>query len=349
MILNNLNETELRELMTTIGEKPFRGSQIFEYINRHYEYDIEDYELLPKKLRTKIDEQFHIGKLEILEYLSSELDSTKKLLYKLEDGNIIEGVLLEYKHGFSLCVSTQVGCRMGCVFCASTKGGLVRSLEPYEIASQVYLTEKEFDITISNIILMGSGEPFDNYESTMKALSLLHSEKGKNMSYRNMTISTCGIVDGINRLQEENKPINLAISIHSFDDIERSKILPINRKYNISEVLESARDYADSTGRRVTFEYTVIDGVNNRNSDIELIKNSIKGINSNVNLIALNPIKEYDSKRVTDKSLYRFKNDLERQNVNATIRRELGSDISASCGQLRREFLATKEGCTDEV
>ena len=343
MILNNLTESELRELLPTIGEQAYRGSQIFQYIHRQNKNEIEEFVALPKSLRAKLESELVLGKMSILKSLQSQLDSTIKLLYQLEDGNIIEGVLLEYKHGYSLCISTQVGCRMGCVFCASTKGGLVRNLEPYEIASQLYLTEREFDISISNIILMGSGEPLDNYDNTIRALRLLHAESGKNLSYRSMTLSTCGIVKGIDTLRMEDIPINLAISIHSFDDEKRSEILPINKKYSVAEVVDAARRYVETTGRRVTFEYTVIQGSNDRDVDIDLIYKYTKGIESNINLIALNPIKEYDKTRVSDKSLNEFKRKLEKRNLNATIRRELGSDISASCGQLRREFLNDKE------
>ncbi|MFB0971767.1 MAG: 23S rRNA (adenine(2503)-C(2))-methyltransferase RlmN, partial [Neofamilia sp.] len=259
---------------------------------------------------------------------------------------IIEGVLMEYYHGNTLCISTQVGCRMGCSFCASTKNGLARNLDSSEIVTQVYAVEKHFDTIIKNIVLMGSGEPFDNYENVIKALKILNNEKGRNISMRNMTISTCGIADKIIEFANTQIPATLAISIHSFNDEIRGKIMPVNKKYNVQSLMDAIREYGAITNNRISFEYTVIPGENDRDEDVELIKKNLSGLNYIVNLIALNPINEYNKVNSKDAAMH-FKNKLEKNNINVTLRRELGSDISASCGQLKIHYL--EEGGLDEV
>lgn len=337
--LNSLTLEETKKFMLEIGEKGYRGEQLFSSFNRSKLIDLEEMNLLPKKLRDKLDERAYVNKISILEKFTSKLDDTKKYLYRLEDGNIIESVLMIHAHGKSVCISTQVGCRMGCEFCASTKEGRIRDLSSSEMLNQIYLIEKDIDEDIDNIVLMGSGEPLDNYEETLKFLKIIHDPKGHNTSYRNITLSTCGIVPKIYELADENLPITLSISLHSPFDEERAKMMPIAKKYSVEEILKASKYYEETNNRRITFEYTLIEGVNDRTEDINELGRLLRDINAHVNLIPLNPIKEYDKERPETSSIERFRNRLEKKYINATIRKEKGSDISASCGQLRRDYL----------
>ncbi len=338
--LNSLNLDEAREFMLSIDEKKFRGEQLFSYLHKNKGNEIEGLTTFSKDLRKKLADYGYINKLEILKRFNSEIDDTKKYLFLLEDKNIIEGVLMKYPHGYSLCISTQVGCRMGCSFCASTKdGGLVRSLSPAEILSQVYLVEEDQNIEISNIVLMGSGEPLDNYSNVIKFLKIINHEKGKNLSYRNITLSTCGIVPMIDKLAEENIPITLSISLHSPFDKYRSDIMPISKKYNIAELIDSCRRYERKTRRRITFEYTLIENINDRPEDVDELSKILRGLNCHINIIPLNPIKEYKEDRPSSRNVYLFKESLNKAGLNATVRTEKGRDIDASCGQLRRDYL----------
>ena len=344
--INNLTYEELEEYVTSFGLQRFRADQIFRAIHKNGIDNIDEILQIPKDDRKKLIEKSDIRKINILKTFKSKMDNTKKLLYLLDDNNIIEGVLMEYYHGNTLCISTQVGCRMGCSFCASTKNGLARNLDSSEIVAQVYAVEKHFDTTIKNIVLMGSGEPFDNYENVINALKILNSEKGRNISMRNMTISTCGMAEKIIEFADTQIPATLAISIHSFNDEIRGKIMPINKKYNVQSLMDAVREYGAITNNRISFEYTVIPGENDRDEDVELIKKNLSGLNYIVNLIALNPINEYNKVNSKDAAMH-FKNKLEKNNINVTLRRELGSDISASCGQLKIHYL--EEGGLDEV
>lgn len=337
--LNSMTLKELREYMVSLGEKAFRGEQLFTYFNRNKGLDLKDIKVLPENLRSKLEVKAKVNKVRILDRFDSEKDDTKKYLFLLEDNNIVEGVLMKYPHGMSVCISTQVGCKMGCSFCASTKEGLIRNLTPAEMLNQIYLMEKDMNIKISNIVLMGSGEPLDNYDSVLKFLNIIHDPKGHNISYRNITLSTCGVVPRIYDLAKEDLPITLSISLHSPFDEYRSEIMPISRAYKIKELIEACKFYEKTTNRRLTFEYTLIEGVNDRREDAEELTNLLKGLNSHVNLIPLNPIKEYNKARPELSSIERFQRELNKKNINATIRQEKGSDISASCGQLRRDYL----------
>lgn len=341
--LNSLTLEETKSFMTEIGEKGYRGEQLFSAFNKNKELDIEEISLLPKKLRNKLKEKGYARKISLLQKFTSKIDSTRKYLYLLEDGNIVESVLMVHAHGKSVCISTQVGCRMGCEFCASTKEGRIRDLTPSEMLNQIYLIEKDLDEDIDNIVLMGSGEPLDNYENTIAFLNIIHEPKGHNTSYRNITLSTCGIVPKIYDLANENLPITLSVSLHSPFDEERSKMMPIAKKYNLEELLKASKYYEETTNRRITFEYTLIEGVNDRTEDINKLSELLRGINAHVNLIPLNPIKEYDKERPQMSSVERFQNKLDKKYINATIRKEKGSDISASCGQLRRDYLEKNE------
>ncbi len=337
--LNGITLEESREYMVNIGEKGFRGEQLFTFFNRNKGLDIQQAKVLPQNLRESLAKSQMITKVDILKRFDSNIDSTKKYLFLLEDKNIIEAVLMEYDHGFSVCISTQVGCRMGCSFCASTKGGLLRNLTPGEMLNQIYLIEKDAKVDISNIVLMGSGEPLDNYDNVLKFLNIIHEPKGHNISYRNITLSTCGVVPRIYDLAKENLPITLSISLHSPFDEYRANIMPIAKAYKIDELMKACRYYEESTGRRMTFEYTLIDGINDRIVDGERLVYLLRKLNAHINLIPLNPIKEYDGNRTHRDGVERFKRYLLSKNINTTIRSEKGSDISASCGQLRRDYL----------
>ncbi|MDO5724772.1 MAG: 23S rRNA (adenine(2503)-C(2))-methyltransferase RlmN [Tissierellia bacterium] len=340
--LNNYTIEELSKISESLGEKAYRGKQIFEFIHKHNINSIDKMNLLPKAFRKKLSEHFEIGKIEIIHILESKLDETKKILYRLPDNNIIEGVIMKYEHGYSLCVSTQVGCKMGCSFCASTKEGLIRNLEVFEICSQLYESERFLGENIGNIVYMGSGEPLDNYDNIIKATKLLHNERGRNLGYRNFTLSTCGILNKMYKLLDEDIPINIAISVHSFDSNRRKKIMPIEKVNSIDDILIFSKKYNELTNNRITFEYTLISGVNDRTEDVKIIKQKLKNIKCIINLISLNPIEEYNGIASSNHDIIRFRDKLKKEGINVTIRRELGQDINASCGQLRRRYI--KEG-----
>lgn len=325
--------------MESIGEKSFRGEQVFLYLNKNMGLEIDNLKVLSKDLRAKLKDLVKINKMEIWKKFESEMDGTKKYLFLLEDGNIIESVLMKYRHGYSVCISTQIGCKMACEFCASTKDGFIRDLSPAEMLNQIYMIQKDIDEDISNIVLMGSGEPLDNYHNTLKFLNIIHDEKGQNISYRNITISTCGIVPKIYELAEENIPITLSISLHSPFDKEREEIMPINKKYKIKELIKACRFYEKTTSRRITFEYTLIKGVNDSPSHIKELAILLRGLNAHVNVIPLNPIKEYNEESPNKEHVEEFRKRLAKENIQVSIRREMGGDISASCGQLRRQYL----------
>lgn len=340
--LNSFTLEELKNYMVELGEKSFRGEQVFIHFNKHQKLDLNDLKQLPLSTREILIEKAKVNKIEILDKFVSKIDDTKKYLFVLEDNNIIESVFMKYKHGNTACISTQVGCKMGCAFCASTKEGLLRHLTPAEMLNQIYMMEKDTNLRISNIVLMGSGEPLDNYENTLKFLNIINDEKGHNISLRNITLSTCGVVPRIYDLASENIPITLSISLHSPFDDKREKIMPIAKKYKLNELMDACRYYGDSTNRRLTFEYTLIEDQNDSDEDIQELVKLLKGINAHVNLIPLNPIKEYTKARPERKNVERFQRKLMEKNIPVTIRREMGSDISASCGQLRRGYTDLK-------
>ncbi len=334
--LNSLTLGELKKYMTSIEEKAFRGEQVFSYFHRNKKYDIEDLKVLPEKIRSYLLNNAKVNKIEIYKAFASQIDNTKKYLFLLDDGNIIESVAMEYIHGVTTCISTQVGCKMGCSFCASTKEGLIRNLTPAEMVNQIYMIEKDLGKDISNIVLMGSGEPLDNYDNTMKFIDIIHDEKGHNISLRNITLSTCGVVPRIYDLAKENLPITLSISLHSPFDSERKKIMPIANRYSIEELIKACRFYSEVTNRRITFEYTLIHNVNDRDMDIKELIKILNGLKCHINLIPLNPIREFKKDRPSRENIERVQRDLSKANITVTIRREMGGDISASCGQLRR-------------
>ena len=322
-----------------IGEQKFRAEQLFNYIHKNSGTEIMNITVFSKPLKDKLRSISTIEEIEIFRRFDSEIDNTKKYLFLLEDNNIIEGVVMEYPHGLTACISTQVGCRMGCSFCASTKEGLVRSLTPFEMASQIYKMEENLGSKINNIVLMGSGEPLDNYENVVKFLNIIHHEKGHNISFRNITLSTCGIVPKIYKLADEKIPITLSISLHSPFDESRRKIMPIGRRYSVKEIIDACKYYYKINNRRITLEYTVIEGINNREKDLKELMKILKGLNCYINLIPLNPIEEYSEGRPLVSNIEKFQQGLIRAGIPTTIRKEMGSDINASCGQLRRRYI----------
>lgn len=342
IILNNLFEDEIKNKIANLGIKSYRADQIFRAIHKQGVMSFDELNQVSKTDIELLKKEFTINSMKILKDFHSKQDETIKLLYLLEDNNIIEGVLMKYKHGYSLCVSTQVGCRMGCDFCASTKKGLERNLEAFEIASQIYLVEKYFSINLSSIVLMGSGEPFDNYDNVIRALKLLNDKKGRNLSLRNMTVSTCGVADKIIAFGKDLPQANLAVSVHSFNNEIRNKVMPVNYKYPIDTLFSAIRDYLLLTNNRISIEYTVIPGENNNDEDVNLFRKYLKNTNYIVNLIALNPINAYNNKEYKEEAKI-FMEKLKANNINVTLRRELGSDISASCGQLKKSYLEEGE------
>ena len=333
----SLTRKELENDILSLGEKKFRALQIFEWLHCKRAVSFDEMTNLSAALRKTLSEKFFINFLKITKKLEPSPDNPVKYLYELADGDHIETVLMEYEHGYSLCVSTQVGCKMGCRFCASTIAGFRRNLEPSEILLQLYEAEKDSGRKVSSIVLMGIGEPLDNFENVMRFLENLSDEKGTNMSLRHVSLSTCGLVDRIYDLSEKKLGLTLSISLHATTDEKRSEIMPVNNRYNISELMKACRDYFDATGRRISFEYALIDGLNDARDDAIKLADLLKGMPSHDNIIPVNKIKErsFTSDR---KAAQRFQKYLEELGVNATIRRTLGSDINAACGQLRREY-----------
>lgn len=330
---------ELKQYISSIGEKPFRAAQIYEWLHQKLVDEFDEMSNISGKLKERLKEDFYIESLEIVKVLTSQMDGTQKFLFRLRDGNVIESVLMKYKHGNSVCISTQVGCRMGCRFCASTLDGLVRNLTASEMLKEIYTIQKYSNERVSNIVLMGSGEPMDNFDNVTAFVNLITDENGLHISQRNITISTCGLVDNIKKLADMNLQVTLALSLHAADDETRKELMPIARRYTIREVLDACKYYFDKTKRRITFEYSLVAGVNDNIAEAEKLVSLIKGMNCHVNLIPVNPIKERDYKKSSGSSIAGFKNYLEKNGINVTIRREMGSDIQGACGQLRKSFI----------
>ncbi len=332
--LLGMTTEELKSFMQEIGEKPFRGKQLFKWVNRGVT-DFDEMTDFSKALRAKLKSAAYVGSLEVLDVQQDKKDGTRKFLFGLGDGNAIESVFMQYKYGNSLCVSSQVGCKMGCKFCATALDGFTRNLTAGEMLEQIYAAERETGKEINHIVVMGMGEPFDNYENLSKFLRLLHDPEGKNMSYRNMTVSTSGLIPAINKFADDFPQVNLAISLHRLDDAGRSAIMPVNDAYPVDELLTAARNYTEKTGRRITFEYTLIKGENDKNSDVELMKEKLSGMLCHVNLIPLNKVDETGFDGSTRKRAEEIADRLTKAGVPATVRRELGSAIDGACGQLR--------------
>ena len=330
---------ELKKEMEAIGEKSFRAKQIYEWLHVKLADSFDEMTNLSKALREKLEANYEIPSVQMLERQISKMDETNKFLFQLQDGHVVESVLMKYKHGNSVCISSQVGCRMGCKFCASTLDGLARNLRPSEMLGQIYQIQKISGERVSNIVVMGTGEPMDNYDNFVKFVRMLSDENGLHISQRNITVSTCGIVPNMKRLAEENLQITLALSLHGSTQEKRKVLMPIANKYELTEVLEACDYYFEQTGRRITFEYSLVHGVNDKEEDAKELIAILKPRNCHLNLIPVNPIKERNFEKPSKKAAENFKNSLERSGINVTIRREMGSDIDGACGQLRRRYV----------
>lgn len=325
---------ELKAFAAEAGEKPFRGKQLFKWINRGVT-DFDDMTDFSLVFRQRLDEIAYVGGAKAVASQQDKSDGTVKFLFELTDGALVEGVLMKYKYGNSFCVSSQVGCKMGCRFCASAIGGFVRNLTAGEMLSQILEAERASGESVNHIVVMGMGEPFDNYDNLKKFLMLLHHSEGRNMSYRNMTVSTSGLIPMMKIFAEDFRQVNLAISLHSLDEDERSRIMPVNRKYPLKELIAAAKEHSERTGRRITFEYALIQGKNDRNEDVELMKKRLSGINCHVNLIPLNDVEGTGLRGSGRKRAAEIAAILNNAGIAATVRRELGGEIEGACGQLR--------------
>ena len=335
--IRSMTKEELASLMAEMGEKRFRADQIFSWFHKRCASSWDEMTDLSKNLRGKLME-YPLNTPEILEVQTSKIDGTKKYLFRLFDGNVIESVFMRYHHGNSVCISSQAGCRMGCRFCASTIGGLSRNLLPSEMLSQIYEIQRDTCERVSNIVVMGTGEPLDNYDNLLRFIRLVTDPDGLSISQRNITVSTCGLVPEIRRLAEEKLQITLAISLHAPNDALRRTLMPVANKYTIDEILSACRDYFKATGRRISFEYSLIAGVNDSPEQAKELAGRLKGLNCHVNLIPVNPVKERSFERSGRAKVLDFKINLEKYGINVTIRREMGSDIDGACGQLRKKF-----------
>lgn len=334
-----LSEKDLKDYFVLKKQPGFRAKQVYLWLHEKLVDSFDDMTNISKDMREMLKEDFYIEHLELVQRLVSNIDGTEKYLFKLWDGNVIESVLMRYKHGNSVCISTQVGCRMGCRFCASTIDGRARDLTSSEMLKEVYTIQNISGERVSNIVLMGSGEPMDNFRNVVDFVKQVSSENDLHISQRNITISTCGLVEKIRELADMKLGITLAISLHASDDKIRRELMPIANKYSIAEILDACRYYFEKTGRRVSFEYSLVASVNDTIEEADNLASLLKGMNCHVNLIPVNPIKERDYKRSDKKAVEAFRKHLEKKGINATVRREMGSDIQGACGQLRKSYL----------
>lgn len=336
----SFNYNELAEEIRALGEQPFRSRQIYEWLHVKLAGSFDEMTNLSKSLREKLTQTFEILPMELAERQISKADPTEKFLFRLGDGNMIESVLMRHPYGNSVCVSSQAGCRMGCRFCASAIGGRKRNLAPSEMLRQIYQIQKLIGERVSHVVVMGTGEPLDNYENFVRFIRMISDERGLHVSQRNITASTCGIVPNMHRLASEGFQITLALSLHGSTQEKRRKLMPVAEKYGLREVLGACDDYFRKTGRRVTFEYSLIAGVNDTEEDVRELTAILKPRNCHLNLIPVNPVTEREYRRPDRKNACVFKNKLEKNGINVTIRRERGSDIDGACGQLRRRYAA---------
>ena len=333
---------QLQAEIQAMGERGFRAKQIYEWLHVRLAEDFSEMTNLSKDLRARLEEQYEILPVVMLEKQESRLDGTCKFLFRLHDGNVVESVWMRYHYGNSVCISSQVGCRMGCRFCASGIGGLVRGLSPSEMLGQVYRLQRIMGERVSNVVVMGTGEPLDNYDSLLTFLKILTGEKGLHISQRNVTVSTCGIVPKMYELAKEHLQITLALSRHGATQEKRKQLMPVANAYELEEVLTACDAYFRETGRRITFEYSLIRGVNDTEEDVRELVRILDPRNCHLNLIPVNSVKEYDLKQPDRKNAQNFKNKLEKYGINVTLRRELGADIDGACGQLRRRYVRTQ-------
>ena len=341
--IKSMNLDELKSYMESIGEKTFRAKQLYQWMHEKQAASFDEMTNLSKSLQEKLKKECHFASLKQEAVQVSKLDGTRKYLFALDDGNVIESVLMRYKHGNSVCISSQVGCRMGCRFCASTLDGLVRGLTPSEMLDQIYRITRDTGERVANVVVMGTGEPMDNFDNLLKFIELLTDENGLNISQRNVTVSTCGIVPKMRELADKKLQITLALSLHASSQEKRLELMPVANKYEIHEVIEACRYYFEQTGRRVTFEYSLVGGVNDTEEDVRRLVDLIHGMNCHVNLIPVNPIKERSYVQPDHEAILNFKNRLEKNAINVTIRREMGRDIDGACGQLRKRYISHAE------
>ena len=346
--IKSLSLEELTEEFGNLNEKAFRAKQAYAWMHEKLVRSFDEMSNLSKDFREKLKARYQYTALEIMRVQESKLDGTRKYLFRLADGNVVESVWMKYKHGNSVCISSQVGCRMGCRFCASTLDGLERNLLPSEMLDQIYAISVHTGERVSNVVVMGTGEPFDNYDNLLRFLKLLTDENGLHISARNVTVSTCGIVPNIRRMAKEHLQITLALSLHATTDEKRKKLMPVANKYSIAELMEACKYYFEQTGRRITFEYSLVGGVNDTEEDARQLSALAAPLNCHVNLIPVNPIKERDYVQSDNKHIQAFKNRLEKNKIQVTIRREMGRDIDGACGQLRRSYIEKQRDTLQE-
>ena len=335
--LKNMLQPEIVNVLKEMGQPAFRAKQIYTWLHKGVR-SFEEMTNLPKDLRAALQERYPICPPEVVRKQQSQKDGTIKYLWKLSDGNCVETVLMRYHYGNTVCISTEVGCRMGCAFCASTLGGLVRPLEPFEMLDQVLFTQLESGLPVSHIVLMGIGEPLDNFENVMRFLELVNSQNGMNISMRHISLSTCGLVPKIDALAQKKLQLTLSVSLHAPNDAVRDTIMPVNKAYPTEQLMDACRRYYEATSRRISFEYAMISGVNDSVDDARELLRRLKGLPAHFNLIPLNHVEESPLKPSTPEAVRRFQKCLEDGGITATVRRSLGGDIDASCGQLRRKY-----------
>ena len=342
--LKSMTYDSLSEWLCDKGEPAYRVKQLYEWMRQHLALDYDEMKNIPKSLKEKLLAKCNYHNLEQIDLQISKIDATRKYLFRLYDGEMVESVWMSYKHGNSVCISSQVGCKMGCRFCASTLDGWVRNLTPSEMLGQIYAIQRDTGERVSNVVVMGTGEPMDNYDNIVKFVRLLSDDNGLNISQRNITVSTCGIVPKIKQLAEEDLTITLAISLHAPNQAKRAELMPIANKYDIHELIDACQYYFEKTGRRITFEYSLVGGVNDRDEDAKELGELIGHLNCHVNLIPVNPIKERDFVSPSMDRAYAFQKKIEKYVNNATIRREMGRDIDGACGQLRKRKMDASKG-----
>ena len=339
MDIKSMTPEELKIRVEELGEKGFRSVQLYQWMHEKLAEDYEEMSNLSKGFRERLMKEEPLTRLEMVRVKESKLDGTRKYLFRLGDGNLVESVWMKYHHGNSVCISSQVGCRMGCRFCASTLDGLERNLLPSEMLEQIYSIIRHTKEKVSNVVVMGTGEPMDNYDNLVRFIRLLSGQGGQNISQRSITVSTCGLVPQMRRLAEEGLQVTLALSLHATTDEKRKELMPIARQYSLVELLDACSYYFEKTGRRLTFEYALVAGVNDSSDEAEALSRLLKPLNCHVNLIPVNPIKEREYRQSAGEQIEAFKNKLEKNKINVTIRREMGRDIDGACGQLRRRHM----------
>lgn len=336
--IRSMNMEELTDILISLGEKSFRAKQIYGWLHQKLVCSMEEMKNVPVSCQKKLLEKHPLLGVKEVERYVSKIDGTTKFLFELYDGNIVESVLMKYKHGNSVCISSQAGCRMGCRFCASTLLGLERNLFPSEMLDQIYAIQRATGERVSHIVVMGTGEPFDNFEALCRMIEMISDDKGLNISRRNITVSTCGIVPRIYEFADRNPQVTLAISLHAPNDERRRELMPIANRYSMKELMEAAKYYVNQTRRRITFEYSLVKGVNDGKEEARELADLVRGLNCHINLIPVNPIKERTFQQSEQTHVEAFRHMLEKQHIQVTVRREMGRDISAACGQLRKGY-----------